>query len=47
MTPKQWCKDNRQWRRDLNIAHAKLMLVQGGEDKFWLSVLDLLGAYNG
>lgn len=46
MTPRQWCMANRQWKREHNIAHAKLMLAQSDSeqvDGFWKSVLDELG----
>ena len=46
MSPRQWCKKNRQWKREHNIAHAKLMLAQSDSeqvDGFWISVLNELG----
>ena len=47
MTSREWCKENRQWKREHNIAYAQLMLAQSGEQEFWQSVLDELGVCDG
>ena len=48
MTVNEWLKNNRQWKREHNIAHARYMLAKklawGERGMFWTLVLERLGA---
>ena len=49
MTVNEWLKNNRQWKREHNIAHARYMLAKKlagalSRGMFWTLVLEGLGA---
>ena len=50
MTVNEWLKNNRQWKREHNIAHARYMLAAEklagalSRGMFWTLVLEGLGA---